>query len=61
VTTDGVDARDRVAIPFDVWAKILSGSVALSDALASTDVTVTGSTKAVIATLAAFENQGLRS
>ena len=61
VTTDGVDAPDRVAIPFEVWARILSGSVALSDALASTDVTVTGSAKAVITTLAAFENQGLRS
>jgi hypothetical protein len=60
-TTDGVDAHDRVSLSFDTWAKILSGSVAFSDSLASMDVVVTGSAKAVVTTLSAFESQGLRS
>lgn len=61
VVTDGTDATDRVAGSFEVWAKVLSGSVALSDSIAAGDLRVSGSTTAVQTTLGVFENQGLRS
>ena len=61
VTTDGTDAADRLATPYGVWAKILGGSMSLSDAMETGEVSVTGSSRAVTATLGLFENQGLRS
>lgn len=61
VATDAVGATDRIAIQFETWAKILSGSMTFSGAVASGDALVTGSASAVAATLGVFDNQGIRS
>lgn len=61
VATDAVGASDRIALQFETWARILAGSISFSGALASGDALVTGSVSSVMATLSAFDNQGMRS
>lgn len=61
VATDGGGASDHIAMSYGVWAKILSGSMSLSDAMKMGEVSVTGSGSAVAGTLGLFENPGLRS
>lgn len=59
--TDGADAQATVVCSIETWAGLLSGRMALSDALADGAVMIEGDSASAIRALGAFDVDGLRA
>jgi alkyl sulfatase BDS1-like metallo-beta-lactamase superfamily hydrolase len=61
VPTDGADAQATVLCSIETWAEVLTGRLALSEALVDEVVVIEGDRGAAVRALGVFEVAGLRA